>query len=105
MLRFGGEGNNCVMRLTWGTSVSEPFRKTAKDWLDMLCKESGSAEWMMHIEARQIPIYAVTLTAPDSVIAHADVMREDYPEDDFREFLQTQKTNWHERITQPLDSK
>jgi hypothetical protein len=92
------------MRLTWGKSVSEPFCKTAKDWLDVLCKESGSSDWTMHIEARQIPIYAVTLTAPDGVVAHADVMREDYPEDDFREFLQTQNTNWHERITQPLDS-
>jgi hypothetical protein len=58
----------------------------------------------MHIEARQIPIYAVTLTALDGIVVHADVMREDYPEDDFREFLQTQNINWHERITQPLDS-
>jgi hypothetical protein len=91
------------MRLTWGTSVSEPFRKKAKDWLDVLCKESGHADWTMHIDARQIPIYAVT-TVPDGVVAHADVMREDYPEDDFREFLQTQNINWHERITQPLDS-
>jgi hypothetical protein len=92
------------MRLTWGTSVSEPFRKTAKDSLDALCKESGSNDWTMHIDARQIPIYAVTLTAPDGVIAQADVMREDYPEDDFSEFLQTQNTNWHERSAQPLDS-
>ncbi len=92
------------MRLTWGKSVSEPFCKTAKDWLDVLCKESGSDDWTMHIEARQIPIDAVTLTAPDGVVVHADVMRADYPEDDFREFLQTQNTRWHERIAQPLDS-
>jgi hypothetical protein len=76
------------MRLTWGKSVSEPFCKTAKDWLDVLCKESGSADWTMRIEARQIPIYAVTLRAPDGVVSHADVMREDY---DFREFLQNTK--------------
>ena len=92
------------MRLTWGKSVSEPFRKTAKDWLDVLCKESGHADWMMHINAWQIPIYAVTLTAPDGVVAHADVMRADYPEDDFREFLRTQNTSWHERSSLPLDS-
>jgi hypothetical protein len=92
------------MRLTWGKSVSEPFCKTAKDWLDVLCKESGSDDWTMHIEARQIPIDAVTLTAPDGVVVHADVMRADYPEDDFREFLHTQNTRWHERIAQPLDS-
>jgi hypothetical protein len=92
------------MRLTWGKSVSEPFCKTVKDWLDVLCKESGSADWTIHIEARQIPIYAVTLTAPDGVVAHADVMRADDPEDDFREFLQTQNTRWHERVAQPLDS-
>jgi hypothetical protein len=35
---------------------------------------------------------------------HADVMHADYPEDDLREFLQTQNTNWHERSAQPLDS-
>ena len=68
------------MRLTWGTSVSDlgnvgirAVPQTAKDWLDVLCKESGSSDWTMHIDARQIPIYAVTLTAPDGVVAHADV--------------------------------
>ena len=92
------------MTLTWGKSVSEPFCKTAKDWLEVLCKESGSADWTMHIEARQSPIYTRRLTAPDGVVAHADVMRADYPKDDFREFLQTQNTSWHERSAQPLDS-
>ena len=63
----------------------------------MLCKESGSDDWTMHIEARQIPIYAVTLTAPDGVVVHADVMRADYPEDDLNEALRADH-NWSDGV-------